>query len=78
MLWRRGGVRNTRPQGGCCASQNQEGYPPYVKPRRAYPLIVSPLPSDGAPLSPTPGLNGGIYRQDSLLLEKSAGYGPRP
>ena len=36
------------------------------------------LPSDGAPLSSTPGLNGGIYRQDSLLLEKSAGHGPVP
>ena len=30
------------------------------------------LPSDGAPLSPALGPNGGIYRQDGLLLEKSA------
>ena len=38
-------------------------------PRRVGTLtpIVPNLPSDGAPLSAPPGLNGGIYRQERLL-----------
>ena len=77
-------LRNTRPHGGyhgIVPNQNQEGYQPtgFRLPRYVGPTPNSPnLPSDGAPLSPTPGLNGGIYRQDSLLLEKPAGCGPVP
>ena len=76
MLWRYGVVRNTRLQSRYGAKQNQECY--WVFCGGIHSTYVGPNPcslcftSDGAPLSPTSGLNGGLLRQDSLLLVKTA------